>query len=207
LDPTFKQVQWIGEIERRYDIWGQAGKIAITGFLSEGRMGQFAEAVQLANSTGQPAEIAAVRRLQSRPGISFNLEQQLYTDFGIFVRGGWADGRFEPFAFTDIDKTIAAGLVVSGKRWGRPDDTFGVAGVVNAISGEHAAYLNAGGMTGLLGDGKLPHPGLEKIFETYYSFPVSYWRVTADYQLIENPGFNRDRGPVSVIGTRVRAQF
>lgn len=207
LDPTFKQFQWIGEVERRHEIGGQAGKLAITGFLTEGRMGRFEEAVQLANLTGQPAEIAAVRRFQSRPGISFNFEQQVNNDFGIFVRGGWSDGRFEPFAFTDIDRTIAAGVVVSGKRWGRSDDTLGFAGVVNGITGEHVAYLNAGGLTGLLGDGKLPHPGPERILETYYSFPLSFWRVTADYQLIENPGFNRDRGPVSVIGTRVRAQF
>ncbi|RZI37836.1 porin, partial [Herbaspirillum sp. HC18] len=28
LDPTFSQVQWVGEVERRYDLWGQPGKIA-----------------------------------------------------------------------------------------------------------------------------------------------------------------------------------
>jgi high affinity Mn2+ porin len=207
LDPAFKQFQWIGEIERRHKLWGQPGKIAVTAFLTEGRMGRFSDAVQLAAATGQPADIAAIRRFQSRPGISLNLEQQLFTDFGFFVRTGWADGRFEPFAFTDIDSTVATGLAVSGKRWGRPDDIFGVAHVVNSISGEHEAYLNAGGLTGLLGDGKLPHPGLDKIIETYYSFPVLSLRATLDYQFIENPGYNRDRGPVSIISTRLRAQF
>ena len=148
-----------------------------------------------------------MRRFQSRFGISVNLEQQLFNDFGVFVRAGWADGRFEPFAFTDIDTTVAAGLVVSGKQWGRPDDTFAIAGVVNSISSQHQAYLDAGGLTGLLGDGKLPHPGLESIIETYYSFPVFSWRATLDYQFIDNPGYNQDRGPVSIIGTRLRAQF
>ena len=28
LDPHFAQFQWIGEIERRYDLWGQPGKVA-----------------------------------------------------------------------------------------------------------------------------------------------------------------------------------
>ena len=59
----------------------------------------------------------------------------------------------------------------------------------------------------LVGDGQLPHPGIEHIVEAYYALPVGAWRVTADYQLIVNPAFNRDRGPVSVIGARVRTQF
>jgi len=33
------------------------------------------------------------------------------------------------------------------------------------------------------------------------------WRATLDYQLIINPAYNRDRGPVSIVGTRLRAQF
>ncbi len=45
LDPTFGQFQWIGEIERRYAVWGHPGKIAVTGFLSRGRMGSFADAI------------------------------------------------------------------------------------------------------------------------------------------------------------------
>jgi high affinity Mn2+ porin len=32
-------------------------------------------------------------------------------------------------------------------------------------------------------------------------------RVTLDYQLIANPAYNRDRGPVSVLGLRVHAQY
>jgi high affinity Mn2+ porin len=71
----------------------------------------------------------------------------------------------------------------------------------------HQAYLNAGGLGILVGDGQLPHPGLEQILEAYYSFPVGDWRVTADYQFIANPAYNRDRGPVSVIGARLRTQF
>jgi len=47
----------------------------------------------------------------------------------------------------------------------------------------------------------------EKIIEMYYSLPIFSWRVTFDYQFITNPVYNRDRGPVSVIGARLRAQF
>jgi high affinity Mn2+ porin len=207
LDPQFGQLQWVGEIERRYDLWGQPGKVAVTGFLSRGRMGRFDDAVQLAALTGGPADIAAVRSYTSRGGVSVNLEQQISPDLGAFARAGVANGGVEPYEFTDIDRTVAAGLSLSGKPWGRPDDTLGIAGVVNGISAAHQAFLNAGGLGILVGDGQLPNPGCERIFETYYSFPLRSWKVTVDYQFIVNPGYNRDRGPVSVIGARLHAQF
>jgi high affinity Mn2+ porin len=207
LDPHFGQVQWIGEIERRYKLWGQPGKLAVTAFLTRGRMGRFEDAVALAEETGEPADIAAVRRYQSRTGVGFNLEQQISSDLGFFARGGVAEGSVEPFAFTDVDKTVAAGLVLKGTSWGRADDTFGLAGVASGISREHQAYFDAGGLGILAGDGKLPNPGLETVIETYYAFPLLSWRATLDYQFICNPAFNEDRGPVSVIATRLRTQF
>jgi high affinity Mn2+ porin len=79
--------------------------------------------------------------------------------------------------------------------------------VVNGISPEHIAYLNAGGLGILVGDGQLPNPGTEKILETYYSVPVYAAKLTFDYQLIVNPAYNRDRGPVSVLGGRVHWQY
>ncbi len=173
LDPTFDQFQMVGEIENRYELMGQPGKIKVTGFLSRGRAGDFADAVALAAATGLPADITAVRAYTSRPGVSVNLEQQLTQDLGLFARAGWADGNVEPWDFTDIDRTVSAGLSLSGRQWGRPDDTVGVAGVVNGISGVHEAFFNAGGLGILIGDGHLPNPGLEKIFEAYYNYALS----------------------------------
>ena len=169
-------------------------------------MGSFEDAILLAAMTGGPANIAAVRQYQSRGGISMNLEQQLMPNVGFFARAGFANGDIEPYEFTDIDRTVAAGLSIVGKQWGRADDTFGIAGVINGISSTHAAFLNAGGLGILIGDGQLPHPGSEMIMETFYSFPVLAARVTLDYQLIVNPAYNRDRGPVSVFGLRVHFQ-
>jgi high affinity Mn2+ porin len=207
LDPSFSQFQWDGEIEYRYELWRQPGKIAITGFLTRGNMGHFADAIQLAALTGGPADIAAVRQYKSRGGISANLEQQITEQLGVFARAGWADGNIEPYEFTDVDRTVAAGLALSGKQWGRPDDTFRLAGVVNGITSEHQAFLNAGGLGILAGDGMLPHPGLERIIEADYQLPVSYFSLTLDYQFIVNPAYNRDRGPASVVGARMHAQF
>jgi high affinity Mn2+ porin len=207
LDPAFGQFQWLGEIERRYALWGQPGKLAVTGFLTRARMGRFSDAIRLANMTGEPADIAAVRQYRSRSGLSLNVEQQLSADIGVFARAGWVDGSVEPFDFTDVDRTVAAGMVINGRTWGRQDHTLGIAGLVNGISSEHVAFLNAGGLGILVGDGKLPHPRPEAILETYYSFPVLSWRATVDYQFIANPAYNADRGPVSILGTRLRAQF
>ena len=50
LDPTFSQFQLVGEIEERHDLWGEPGKVKITGFLSRGRAGEFANAIALAES-------------------------------------------------------------------------------------------------------------------------------------------------------------
>ncbi len=207
LDPSFGQFQWLGEIERRYELWGHPGKLAVTGFLSRGRMGSFQDAINLAQGTGMPANIAAVRKYQSRAGVSMNVEQEITADLGVFLRAGWADGAVEPYEYTDPDRTVAAGLSLKGKQWGRPDDTFGLAGIVNDISKVHQQFLNAGGLGILVGDGMLPHPGPEQIVETYYAFPLLAATVTLDYQFIVNPAFNRDRGPVSVIGARVQTGF
>lgn len=207
LDPQFKQFQWVGEIEHRHELWGKPGKVAVTGFLSRGRMGRYEDAIRRASLAGEPADIASVRRYTSRSGVSINWEQQVTEEIGFFGRAGVSSGNVEPYEFSDIDRTLVAGLSVTGKQWGRPNDTFGLAGVVNGITGSHQAFLNAGGLGILVGDGKLPNPGAEKILEMYYSFPVFSWRLTLDYQFIANPAYNRDRGPVSVIGGRVRTQF
>jgi len=207
LDPHFAQFQWVGEIERRYDLWGQPGKVAVTGFLSRGRMGSFSDAIALAAATGGVPQTSAVRQYTSRAGLSVNLEQQITADLGLFARAGFANGNIEPYEFSDIDRTAAAGLSLAGKSWGRPDDTVGLAGVINGITSVHQAYLNAGGLGILVGDGMLPHPAPEQIIEAYYQLPVSFFKLTLDYQFIVNPAYNTDRGPASVVSARVHAQF
>ena len=207
LDPRFQQFQWVGEIEHRHQLWGQPGKILINGFLSRGRMGRFDDAIELAQLTGGPADTTPVRQYRSRGGWSVGVEQQIVPNVGVFAHAGVADGQIEPYEFTDVDQTVAGGLSLKGKLWGRPDDTFGLAGIVNEISAVHEAYLNDGGLGILVGDGQLPNPGREKILETYYKLAISSWQVTFDYQFILNPAYNRDRGPVSVLGMRLHSQF
>ena len=207
LDTTFSQFQLDGEIERRYSLWNRPGKIAVTGFLTRANLGTYQDAIALAQETGAPADIAAVRQYRSRSGLSTNLEQEVMDDLGVFARAGFASGDVEPNSYTDIDRTVAAGVSLTGKRWGRPDDTVGFAAVANAITPIHAQFLNEGGLGILIGDGQLPHPGLEQIIETYYQFSIYAWKVMFDYQFVVNPAYNRDRGPVSIGGVRLHSEF
>ena len=110
-----------------------------------------------------------MRKYTSRPGLSVNLEQQVTETVGLFARTGWADGTSHPGILPTSDR----GVALFGKLWSRSDDTIGIAGVINVISSAHAAYFDAGGVGIVLGDGMLPHPGLEQIVETYYSYALS----------------------------------
>jgi high affinity Mn2+ porin len=213
LDPTFSQQQYIAEIEERHALWGQPGKVKVTGFLSHGRAGDFQDAVTL-SQPGQPFAgdasdaLASVRTYRNRTGVSLNIEQQVSETMGVFARAGWADGDIEPWDFTDVDRTVSGGVSIGGKNWGRPDDTVGVAGIINGLAPAHIAYFAAGGLGILVGDGALPNYGLEEIIEAYYSYSITAaMKVSVDYQFIANPGYNADRGPANVFAGRFHATF
>jgi high affinity Mn2+ porin len=171
-------------------------------------MGLLDGAVQLGASTGTPVDIAAVRRYRNRIGASLNLEQQVAQDLGVFVRLGKSAGNVEAYEFADIDRSVSAGISLQGTRWHRADDTLGLAAMNNGISAARERYLNAGGLGILVGDGQLPHPGPEQIIETYYSLAAfRSAHLTFDYQWVNHPAYNRDRGPASIVAVRLHAQF
>jgi high affinity Mn2+ porin len=208
LDSGFGQFQMVGEIERDFKIAGEAGALKLTGFLSRGRMATFADAIALGARTGEPPNVALARRYRGRGGLSFDLRQQLTAGLGLFARGGFAGGGVEPYEFTDIDRTISAGLSLNGKGWGRASDSVAIGGVVNGISSIHQQYLAAGGLGILVGDGRLPHPTSENILETYYDFGFGRRaNLTFDYQFLDHPAYNPDRGPVSIFALRLHTQF
>jgi high affinity Mn2+ porin len=139
-----------------------------------------------------------------RPGAALNFEQELADGIGVFFRGSVNDGSHEAYEFTEINRSGCAGASFAGGRWGRPDDTAGVALVVNGISAAARNYLAAGGLGILIGDGALRNYGLEKIVESYYSIsPGPKWTLSADLQFVDHPAYNRERGPVTVIGLRL----
>ena len=95
-----------------------------------------------------------------------------------------------------FNKKIGAGL-------------FGGEGfIMERLQGDGWAFLNAGGLGILIGDGQLPHPGPEQILEAYYSYALAAAvKLTLDYQFVVNPGYNTDRGPANVFAARFRWTF
>jgi high affinity Mn2+ porin len=140
-------------------------------------------------------------------GVCFNAEQSITDNIGVFMRAGWNDGKYATWAFTEIDRTLTGGFSFKGARWGRTGDVAGVAGVMNGISSGHRAFLKAGGYGFIIGDGNLNY-GYEEIFETYYKaalFTNVY--LSADYQFVNHPAYNKDRGPVHVFAIRGHFEF
>lgn len=185
------------------------GVIRLVAYLNHANMGSYREAIDefLAGKTPQPDIVATRRQGRHKYGFDLNFEQNLTDKLRAFGRWGWNDGRNESFVYTEVDRTLELGGDYSGEAWRRKNDRVGAAFSLNAISGDHARYLALGGMGFLLGDGALSY-GREKIFETYYTAHV--WRgtfVSFDLQHVNNPGYNKDRGPVLVPGLRLHVDF
>ena len=152
-------------------------------------------------------DITLTRKGRPMHGFVINVEQALTDDLGFFSRASWRDGRNEVMSFTDIDRSFSAGLVQKGTPWDRPKDKVGVAFAVNGLKDGYRRYLANGGLGINIGDGLLTYRR-ESVFETYYAFNLNdYSTLTFDYQRIGNPGYNADRGPVSVAAVRLHTEF
>jgi high affinity Mn2+ porin len=207
IDGSFDQFGLIAEFEARHQLAGREGKARLLAFLDRGRMGRYEDAIALAQRSGAAPDTALVRHYASRPGAALNLEQQVAGDWGVFARLSANDGQMEAYEFTEINRSVAAGSSLQGGAWGRPQDKLGLALAVNGLSSPARDYFAAGGMGILIGDGGLDY-GLEKIAETFYTAPLlPHLTLGADLQFIAHPAYNRDRGPVTVLGLRLHAEF
>jgi high affinity Mn2+ porin len=209
IEPVlFRQFMSVAEFEARYELLGQPGTIKFLAYGDNGYLSKMDEVVALAYATGDfPPRVDALRRRRFKTGGGVNIQQQITPELGFFLRASMADGRYETVDFTDIDRSVATGLVASGGLWDRPRDEIGVAAVFSGLSGPRARYFANGGTSVYIGDGTLSYGG-EKVLETYYKCSLSEKiDATLDYQFIGNPGHNLARGPVSVFGLRLHAQF
>jgi high affinity Mn2+ porin len=208
LEHGLHEFQMDAEIEKAYVLFGETARVRLTGYDTRGRMGLLGAAIALAEATDTAPSVAAVRTYRSRLGVSLNLEQPLSDDFGVFARVGRSAGNVEPYEFTDIDRTMAVGASLAGAGWRRATDTVGVVAIRNGISAIRQEYLALGGLGILIGDGKLPNAGPEQVVETYYSCALNaHLFVTLDYQWVDNPGYNTQRGPASVFALRAHTQL
>ena len=193
------------EVEHGHELGGLAGRIRVLGYANHARMGDYRES--LAASPARPDVTTTRREGRLKYGWGLSAEQALTADLGAFLRAGWNDGRTETWAFTEVDRTVAGGVSLAGPRWGRPADRLGLAAIVNDLAPDHRAYLAAGGYGFIVGDGRLD-PGQERILEAYYALEAHPGiTVSLDAQRVQDPAFNRDRGPISIFAVRVHGQF
>jgi high affinity Mn2+ porin len=197
------------ELELHGDLGGRPGTVRVLGYVNHARMGRYADAIAAVErgEVAVPDITASRRRGRIKYGAGINAEHELGEALRGFARLGWNDGATESFAYTEIDNTIELGADLRGTAWQRGDDKLGVAAVSSGLSDDHRRYLALGGKGFLLGDGRLRY-GRETIVETYYTARLHRGTsVAADLQLVARPGYNRDRGPITVGSLRLHLEL
>ncbi len=193
---------------RRGLIPRKPGIIRVLAYTNAANMGIYRDQVVRASKEQIAPDITDHPwRITRKYGFGLNIEQNLTGYVTAFGRVGWNSGKTESFAYTEVDQTVCTGLGANGIWWRRKQDRAGVAFVSNAIKKDHQNYLAAGGLGFLLGDGTLSY-ARENILESYYT--VHVWRgiyLAPGLQHINNPGYNRDRGPVTVPSFRAHVEF
>jgi high affinity Mn2+ porin len=196
----------VWELERRWTILNDLpGTVRLLGWLNNAHMGSYREALQ---QMPVDPDVTQTREYRARYGFGLSWDQELIkNELGIFGRVGWAEGHAETWMFTEVEQTVSIGMLLKGKRWDRPRDEVGLAFLMNGINLPHRDYLAAGGLGFELGDGAL-HYGPEFIAEAYYNLRIRKGLYfTFDAQGFLNPGYNRDRGPVGVLGVRTHFEY
>lgn len=193
------------EVERSHVMGAQPGKMRVLAWRNRGVLARFDDARAALTAPGQQAILDVRHREQTKYGIGLNMEQALSSSAGVFVRAMKADGQTETQAFTEVDASLALGMLTKGNAWGRPQDSVGVAWMINGLSKARRSYLQAGGLSYFIGDGYLQYRP-EKTVELFYNVPLGqHMWITADVQRIENPAYNAARGPIDVIAIRFHA--
>jgi high affinity Mn2+ porin len=188
---------------------GRKGVIRILSFANDAHMGNYRLSVQdfLSGLTPTP-EITYTERFGTvKYGFEWNSQQEITENLRVASRVGWNDDHEESYAYTECGQTVLVGADYAGTRWHRAQDKVGLAFVSNAIKKDHQNYLKYGGLGFVLGDGHLNY-GRENTVEGYYTWHV--WKGIfngLDIQHIDDPGYNRDRGPVWVFGVHGHVDF
>ena len=192
-----------------YLLQGYPLRIRALTFVNHANLGNYSEANKAyLDGTDTTPDITAHRHPGTvKPGFGVNMEQEAPANLRFFFRAGWNDGRYESFTFCEMNNTVSFGLDLSGDAWHRKDDRIGSAWVNSGLSQQHREYLELGGIGFELGDGALNY-GRESVSETYYTAHIKGGLyVAAQLSFVNNPGFNRDRGPVIVPGLRTHLDF
>jgi high affinity Mn2+ porin len=190
---------------------GRDTAIRTMAYMNTANMGVYTQAINQYFEHLTPVPEITDHGLQKRVkyGFGLNLYQELTQQLRAFARVGWNEGQHESWAYTETDQVAEIGADLTGEYWDRPNDKWGVAYAIEGLSNQHREYLAHGGLGFILGDGNLSY-GREKVLETYYTFPLSPWPgfyLAFDFQYIDNPGYNRVRGPVYIPGARLHIEL
>ncbi len=198
------------ELERRYSLHGHKGAVRLLSFYNINKAPNYNDVVAAKlNGTDTSMDVIYGEKYGSKKiGFGLNADQELSKTVNAFFRAGWNDGKTAIWAFAEIDNTVSGGLRIFGQRWKRSADNIGIALLSNGISSGHRNFLANGGYGFMIGDGRLPHYGRENIAELFYELKLTnmVWG-TLDYQFVDNPAYNRDRGPVHVFSARVHVEL
>jgi hypothetical protein len=199
------------ELEHAHQFGGLPGKVRLLAWRNRAITASFNDALAYGRAhPGDPNHqwiFKARNGEKTKYGYGVNAEQAISSNLGVFMRAMNADGRTETWAFTEVDASLAGGISLKGGAWGRGMDTVGVALIRNMLGPDRRNYLAGGGISFFIGDGALNYKP-EDIAEIYYSWNA--WKkvyLTADFQRVNNPAYNADRGPVNFAGVRFHAEF
>jgi high affinity Mn2+ porin len=193
------------EYTQHYILSGESGTLRILSFFTIANMGNYNQSIAFNPLT--PDIVATRKNGRTKYGVGINAEQNINKDMGLFFRMSWNDGQNETWMFTEIDHSISLGISSNGTKWERQNDNIGLAFVSSGLSVPHRNYLKSGGKGFILGDGNLNY-SLEHLAELYYTLGLSKnIFLSGTYQFLLNPGYNSDRGPVSVFSVRVHTQI
>jgi hypothetical protein len=199
------------ELEHAHMLGALPGRVRVLAWRNRANLASFRDALDygIANPGDSDHQwiFKARHGEKIKYGYGVNVEQAVSNSTGVFLRAMNTDGRTETYAFTEVDASLSTGLSVKGGAWGRAKDVVGMAFARNMLGPDRRNYLAAGGISFFIGDGALRYAP-ETILETYYSLNI--WKavgVTLDYQRVQNPAYNADRGPVNFIAMRLHAEF
>jgi high affinity Mn2+ porin len=194
-----------GSYRREVSLGNKKGAIEAVLFFNKTHMGNYEEAI--AKNPLAPNTDSVQNYNNTKYGFAINSFLDLGHDLGVFMKLSWNDGHNETWAFTEIDHSI---LVGSQKKFSilKYPAQLGIACMVNGLSSGHKNYLANGGYGFMLGEGQLNY-GMEGILELYSKIVLMEGKLqlSPNYQLLVNPGYNQDRGPVHVFGLRTHIEF
>ncbi len=201
------------ELEKNFKIMQKGGIIRLLGFrnlVNAPYYKQTVDEMKRGDSSALPVIMGKEYNADyhsTKYGVGINAELTLSDAVGCFFRAGYNDGKSATWAFTEIDESISGGVQIKGNGWKRAEDAVGAAFIVSSISKDHQLYLKSGGYGFIIGDGNLNY-GSENIVEIYYSAKLfNHFFLSADYQFINHPAYNKDRGSVHVFSLRGHINF